>query len=225
MHEGLGYAPDSDLARRVQQVKVFDSMAHLQQSIYLSYPDALGGWNEPGESIKLLGSEGSSTKMVRVLLAHEYGHVASFEMGEPINDAPWWVLEGVAELAAQRYAGSWTAVDRTVRGWAKAGLLSDWALLADFRGEARNHIDRVYTQGHHMVGYVSSLAGRDGRNAWLRAMARGLSLDQATREALGMTFEELDRRWRESLLTPAPRREPQPDAEPEPEPEPAGAQP
>jgi hypothetical protein len=177
-------------------------MAHLQESIYLSYTDALSGWNEPGEAIKILVRDGGRPERSEALLAHEYGHCASFELGEKINDAPWWVLEGIAELMAQRYERSKGRVDRTVRAWAKTGSIIDWDKLADFKGEALQHQDAVYTQGHHMLMYITDRFGRAGRNAWLRDLAQGKSLDDATLAAFKIPFAQLDREWRESLAAP-----------------------
>lgn len=205
VHEGFGIEVEGP-----QHVKLYPSMEWLQASIYLSYTDPLGGWNEPGESIKLLGDAVRGRRgaalgpMARVVLAHEYGHVATFAYGARATEMPWWVLEGVAELAAERYSRSGRrSVEGMVRAWAAAGSLIEWERLADFRGEAANHGAVVYTQGHHMLGYISERFGRERRNGWLRAMASGASLDEATREALGVSFEELDRGWRESVSAPA----------------------
>ena len=51
------------------------------------------------------------------------------------------------------------------------------------------------------MGYLSDRWGAEKRNAWLRAMARdGLSVEDATERVLGLSFAELDRQWRESLM-------------------------
>ncbi|MFM9994629.1 MAG: peptidase MA family metallohydrolase [Phycisphaerales bacterium] len=201
VHEGFALEED-DLVTRVQEVKLYETMNHLQQSIYLSYTEPLGGWNEPDEAIKLMASGVRGRGGARSLLAHEYGHVATFEFGPQATLMPWWVLEGVAELASEAYSGSNS--DSLVRRWARTDALMDWDKLGDFRGEARTHTFHVYRQGHHMVGYVSERFGREGRNTWLRALARGLTLDEASREALGLPFGELDAEWRESLKTESP---------------------
>ncbi len=207
VHEGFGLTED-DIVGRVQPVKLYSSMKHLQQSIYLSYTDALGGWNEPHEAIKILARAGTGPRMLRTLLAHEYGHVATFELGDKASAIPWWILEGVAELSAENYSRGRTGVDRTVRNWASSGGLIEWERLADFRGEAANHYSHVYTQGHHMVGYISDRFGRAARNDWLTRMAAGATPAEATSAAFGVTFEELDAQWRESLTKPT---EPKPD--------------
>jgi hypothetical protein len=190
---------------RVQQVKLYRSMRHLQQSIYLSYTDSLGGWNEPHEAIKLLSAGVRGIGGARVLLAHEYGHVATFELGDHASDMPWWALEGVAELSSEKFSGGAARADAAVRGWARKDKLIDWPRLADFHGEATSFYAQVYAQGHHMLGYVSDRFGRSKRNAWLTRMAQGITLDQATREALGLTFADLDAQWRASLAPDAPK--------------------
>jgi len=188
-----------------QAVKVYASMEHLQASIYLSYESPLGGWNEPGEAIKLLAGPSLRAGSLRRLLGHEYGHVASFIYGEHANDVPWWILEGVAEQASFRVAGGSARAersDRRVRRWNEEGDLKDWSQLADFRGEAASFGAYVYAQGASMVGYITDRFGDDGRNAWLRAMCEGAPLGDATHEALGISFDRLDRDWRDSIPAP-----------------------
>lgn len=199
VHEGFELTEDRDLTERVQQVKLYTSMRHLQHSIYLSYTDGLSGWNEPGEAIKILARPGTGKGMLRMLLAHEYGHVATFQLGPKANDMPWWILEGVAEMASERYSKGGESTDSRVRQWARRDNLVDWEDLADFHGEAANHYAHVYTQGHQMIRYISGRFGRTARNGWMRAMSRGANLDRATLEALGLSFDQLDQDWRKSL--------------------------
>jgi hypothetical protein len=205
VHEGFELTEDKDLTERIQQVKLYTSMRHLQQSIYLSYTDGLDGWNEPGEAVKVLCRSRASRSSLRTLLGHEYGHVATFQLGPKATDMPWWILEGVAELSAEQYARDDAYVNGTVRHWAANDGLVAWDRLADFHGEAVKHGMNVYIQGHHMLGYISIRFGRAGRNRWLRAMAQGVSLEDATAHELGLSFADLDRDWRESLrATPKP---------------------
>lgn len=210
VNEGFELADDKAVTERVQQVKLYTSMKHLQHSIYLSYTDGLGGWNEPDEAIKILANPRSSKGTLKILLGHEYGHVATFCMGPKATDMPWWILEGVAELSAEEYSRDGDRVDRTVKRWAKNDGLVAWNDLADFHGEALKHQQNVYTQGHHMVSFVSATFERRGRNAWLRALAQGSTLEDATKSALGLSFDELDKKWRASI---APSKEEEKHAE------------
>lgn len=183
----------------VQQIKVYSSMSHLQASIYLSYVDALAGWNEPHESIKILSRRRPDAGSLRVLLAHEMGHVATFQMGEHASDMPWWVLEGIAELAAERYSGDSAYVDNLVHAWAATGNLAPWDEMADFRETPKKWMMHVYKQSQHLMGFVSDRYGRAARNDWIRAMALGATLEDATKSAFDVTFLELDTQWRTSL--------------------------
>lgn len=188
---------------RVQEVKLYPTMKHLQASIYLSYTDGLSGWNEPGESIKLLTRPTASTRALRSLLAHEYAHVATFELGPRSNDMPWWVLEGVAELSAERFVGGGKGKDAeaAVVRWHNDDRLTPWADLADFHTVARSLHRHVYKQGQHMMMFISDEFGRDARNQWMREMSDGKTIDQATRAVMRMSFPDLDAKWRQAVKT------------------------
>jgi hypothetical protein len=186
-------------------IKIYPDMASLQASIALSYTDSLGGWNEPGESIKLLGRPGFAGPRMEPTVAHELGHAVSFEYGPHVITAPWWVLEGIAEIAGDPFRTR--PLDQAAPRLARRGELIDFARLSDFRGEAMNYGRQVYTQGRSMLAYIGGRWDRTTRNNWIRAMARGETLDQATRSVLGLGFEDLDRDWRAWLLEspdPAP---------------------
>src|SRR6185436_16213816 len=60
-HVEVGFGlEEAALPKRIQKIKIYGAMRHLQQSICLSYEDGLSGWNEPGESIKLLANRNST---------------------------------------------------------------------------------------------------------------------------------------------------------------------
>lgn len=196
-----------------QQIKLYATMKHLQGSITLSYTDGLSGWNEPGESVKILIGRRSTAESLRPLLAHEFGHVCTFEMGEASNLMPWWVLEGVAEFssAAMRADtdGPIPRSRRAIQTVAKSGGLAAWDELTTFGEVKPQRQALVYSQGHDMIQFISEQFGRKGLVAWLSAMANGISLDDATRRVMSMSFAELDAKWREAV---APPPEPESDA-------------
>ncbi|MCC6970072.1 MAG: hypothetical protein IT434_07590 [Phycisphaerales bacterium] len=196
--EGFGIA-GTPAASKHQIIKLYENMEHLKATVYLSMPDpVLGGWNESGESIKFLSSYAHDERGWTRAFAHEYGHVATWELGERASELPWWVAEGAAELAAEK----WDAPggnDRQVRKLAENGALAAWSDIASYH-KARQEVKYLaYVQGHHLMGYVSDKFGREKRNAWIASAASGRSIDEATRAALGLSFDELDRTWRDSL--------------------------
>ncbi len=217
--QNMGMGMDSATAEhREVVVKIYPDMASLQASIYLSYTDSLSGWNEPGESIKILGRDDYTQRTLDPLLAHEIGHAVSFEFGDQINAAPWWTLEGIAEVASGLFRDSWASKNKRIVHMAKNDNLRDWALLADFRGEANNHMRHVYLQGWSMIDYIDRTFTIEKRNQWFAALGAGASLDEASLSVLGMGFKALDQQWHQSLLDWEPEPEPEPESESDPEP-------
>jgi hypothetical protein len=193
--EGFGV----NITRRLQ-IKLYQSMEHLKAWVYLSMPDnILGGWNEPGESIKFMASYTSGVERWRAAFGHEYGHVATWEFGPKVKSMPWWMAEGVAELSAEEFTHDREAVHQEMVRRTRKGTVCAWGEISDY-DKAEQRVKRMaYIQGHDLMGYVSERWGRGGRNKWIREAAQGTALSEATRKALGVTFEELDAAWRRSL--------------------------
>tara|TARA_R110000868_G_scaffold119469_1_gene316464 strand:- start:147725 stop:148819 length:1095 start_codon:yes stop_codon:yes gene_type:complete len=196
---------EQDFGRTLSEpltIKIYPTMQALQFSIAPGYLDPLSGWNEPGESIKILGRDSMSVDRISTLLAHEIGHAVSFEFGEDIIDAPWWSLEGIAELVADDYRS--TPPEKRIVGIAQQVARGDrrsWDQLSDFKGEALNHTMYVYAQGWSMVRYITGRFGRKARNQWFAAMGDGMDVDQATQHAFKMSFDDLDRAWEQEMLS------------------------
>ncbi|MEM9165802.1 MAG: hypothetical protein AAGB48_02125 [Planctomycetota bacterium] len=191
-----------------QVVKLYADMSELQLSIYPSYAEPLGGWNEPGESIKLVAGD-FGPGYLKTVLAHEYGHALSFAMGPPeiaaqvefAHAVPWWVLEGTAELAAARFSRDWSRTRRMVEHWHANGKLIAFDRITNFYETDPADYRYVYTMGEHMVAYLSERFGRTKRNEWLRAMMNGSTLEEASSDVLGESFQDLDNAWRASITS------------------------
>lgn len=196
-----------------QIIKLYASMDHLKATVYLSMPDpVLGGWNEPGESIKFMRDYTTGRTSWTRAFAHEYGHAATWEMGPRARDLPWWMQEGVAELAAEEFdPGKADFNERQMRRYAQGRGVAPWEKLADYATCEQPLKHQAYVQGHHLMGYVSARFGRAKRNQWLRVLSSGRSLDEGTRAVLGVSFEELSGAWRATLPAAAEARPPATD--------------
>jgi hypothetical protein len=100
----------------------------------------------------------------------------------------------VAEYVASHF---WTLTERNaqlaeVQAWqAEEGLVA-WEAISDFAETPQALWRYVYPQGYAFVRYLTETYGQDARNAWLRAMAGGLTLPEASREAFAVSFGELN---------------------------------
>lgn len=200
----------------VQEVKLYGTVRHLQHSIWLSYTDSLGGWNEPNEAIKALVTP-QSAKKISAYLAHEYGHVVSFTLGPKATDAAWWMLEGCADLASEAYReNAVQARRRTVSAWALKDELAPWEAITPFplKPEHAKFSRHVYTQGEHMLAWQTEQFGAHARNAFITRLCEGKTLDEAARSAFGKTWKEIDEGWRAAVSVMA--RDQRPDAADEP---------
>lgn len=197
----------------VQEIKLYRSLAHLQHSIWLSYTEPLGGWNEPGEAIKVLVTP-DSVRDIRGFLAHEYAHVATFVHGPNATNAPWWLLEGIAELASANYRpGATVARQRTIADWAAQDQFAPWEAIAPFplKPEDEQYYRHVYTQGEDMLAWQTEQFGAQARNAFVASVCKGDSLDVASTKAFGKPWAAIDALWRNAaalLVKPEPENAP-----------------
>lgn len=180
-------------------IKLYRSPQELKFSISLSYNDDIDGWNEPGESIRLVTAKDKPESEFRSLIAHEYGHVCTFALGPTANDMPWWTLEGMAELAAEPFTKDGIEHVRSLREESAKGTLVPLADLASMDTIRPENFGKVYSQGRGVVRHVLTTYGPAKLDAWLRAMANGMSYSTACSSILGVTATELERRWRDSM--------------------------
>jgi len=195
-----------------QVIKMYTSMPELQFSIFQSYIEPLGGWNEPMESIKLVGNN-FSTGHLKGVLGHEYAHAVTFSIAPPdvavarAHAVPWWVHEGIAELATQGFTPNRGRTQRTVEYWFANDNLQQWENLTDFYTVDTAHYGHVYLQGRHMVSYVNENFGKGSRITWIELMMEGATIEEASELAFGKAWSEIDSDWRASVEADVQERE------------------
>lgn len=204
---GIKASVEEGFARELdhpQVIKMYTSMAELQFSIFPAYIEPLGGWNEPMESIKLVG-ENFSRAHLKNVIGHEYAHAMMFSVPphdvavERAHAVPWWVHEGVAEFASQGFTPNRGQAKFAVEHWMETGELREWEELADFYTVKSEHYGQVYVQGRHMVAYIDETFGAEARREMMESLMEGMTLEEASEHALGESFATVDERWRASI--------------------------
>ncbi|OLV17357.1 hypothetical protein [Deinococcus marmoris] len=180
-------------------VKVYPDMATLSASVGLSL-QPVGGWNEPGEAIKLVlpGGANPDQELLRVL-SHEFTHLSvSGAAGQGRNNRiPWWLHEGLADFVSRAY---WTPGASESRRQRVAGYAGgDWvplSELADFNAVPESQWKYVYAQGLGLVEFLAETCGKDAPMRLALAFAETGEADGAA-QALGFaSFSDLETKTR-----------------------------
>lgn len=187
----------------LMHIKLYDQADAIGALTALSLPP-IGGWNEPGESLKMLVPSGSAPSAA--VLAHELTHFLAFEMAGSTRGAyPWWLMEGVAEYVASEYWDDSARAARldAVREWAAAGKLAPWDEISTFEDTPVELWRYVYPQGYAFARFVSEEYGSTTRNDWISAMAGDMDLAAATGATFDTSFEALSADFDAWLTAPA----------------------
>lgn len=175
------------------EIKIYETQQALGATTLLSLP-LIGGWNEPGESLKIIGL--SEESMPRIV-AHEFTHFLTFDQaGTAHGFMPWWLSEGIAEYLSREYAPNFDpdALDFTVlaiQGLHQDTGLVDWDEMRNFEETPVNLWGYVYPQGYTFVFFMSDTFGDEVRNEWLHLMAE-ISIEESTETVFGKSFDDLN---------------------------------
>ncbi len=168
------------------------------------------------DTLLLLGDHPS----VRATLAHELSHlVVGLATKNPYAPVPRWLDEGLAMYAEgeeprTNLQALQSAVDRDA--------LISVRSLSGYTGDA-SQVDLYYGEVYSLVQFLLRTYGREKMTELLGVFKQGTYQDDALRQVYGLTIDELDARWRQSLglearptllpagaATPPPRRESSP---------------
>ncbi len=185
-------------------VKVYPDMPTLSASVALSL-QPVGGWNEPGEAIKLVlpGGNSPATELLRVL-SHEFTHLSVSAAAGPGRDKrlPWWLHEGLADFVARAYwtPGATQSRRERVAGYARGGWVP-LSELADFNTVPEDRWTYVYAQGLGLVEFLAATKGKEAPMQLALAFADTGEADGAA-QALGFSsFADLETKTRAWLAT------------------------
>ncbi len=190
--DSLEYEPD-----HVIEIKLYNQPEALVANTLLSLP-IISGWNEPGESLKLVTGASIDRKRIRFVLAHELTHQLTFDMaGDSHGAFPWWTEEGLAQYVASQL---WSEAEqddylRQTQSAAEVSDLADWAEITDFNTTPLDLWRYVYPQGYAFVRFVTEQYGEDERNEWIDDMAANEGINEASEDAFNHTFAELDQEF------------------------------
>jgi hypothetical protein len=183
--QSLGHELDT-----MQEIKIYDTAWDLIGTTRLSLMREIAGWNEPGESLKLVVDSALEERII----AHELTHSVTFDIAGGRGEYPWWLSEGISEYVAA--TGFETRSDRTRRllmvdEERRTNGLAQWDDIDVFEETPEALWRYAYLQGYAFVAYVTDVYGQDARNAWIRAVAAD-GIEAGTQAVFEITFDDLD---------------------------------
>ncbi len=191
----LGYTP-----AHTAHIKLYESPITLHNWTRISRP-TLTRWNVPEESIKVALND-RLTPPYEPEMGRELALFVFYEMaGEHAEALPWWVCAGVGEYGAAHFR-TYSQRHRVLRNMAaRAAALGGmetglWPWDALDTPPVEQAQTSAAEQAYTLLHYLTETYGDNARNAWLRAIAQGASVDEATRAQLGTDFATLDADWR-----------------------------
>ncbi len=188
--------------QQTAHIKLYESPTVLFNWTRLSQPD-LTSWNAPGQAIKLTLTP-IGTAPDESVVAREYTRFLLFELAGGVREHfPWWLEEGIADYGGSLFS-TLSQRNRTFKRIAALALAPEtsderllrWDELADPDALSADERDLAIRQAFVLVHYITEAHGIEARNAWIRAIAGGQSLDGACRSVLGLSFANLDAAWR-----------------------------
>jgi hypothetical protein len=131
------------------------------------------------------------------VLVHELVHVyLALFLGPAERAAPRWLHEGLASVIAGEWG--WTARFDLALALAAGAPVGLERLDQGFPREA-SAAGLAYLESLSAVAHVRALSGDDGLRVLLRNLRAAGDFDVALRRTYGLTYAELDARWREDL--------------------------
>ncbi len=133
---------------------------------------------------------------VRQALTHELSHIVlGLATKNPYTPPPRWLDEGLA-MYAEGELGRDNA--RALESAVRRDQLISVRSLSAYSGDA-SQVDLYYGEVYSLIDYLVRTYGRDKMGQFIRLFRGGIGQEDALQEVYGLSLDELDARWRESL--------------------------
>lgn len=177
-------------------IKAYPAVVPFIRSIKLTLPAWVGGWYEPGESIKLSpGMFAANPQQIDQVIGHEYTHYLVSILSK--ERATYWLQEGLATYFEDPNPAYQQNVIK------KAKNLWDLPTLheTDLESLNLNDVEQYYAESYFLVRYIAENWGESRLFELLRALGNGLSWQDAISLITGQPWTDFANQWFEYLQT------------------------
>jgi len=138
---------------------------------------------------------------VKRVVPHEISHQVLHQATQnPFNSPPQWLDEG---LATYRQESGRDRFYSYALQLAASGKVPPLRTLNGTFPYDREGATAAYAFSLSAVMYILDTWGDEGMSKLIATLKEGVTYDDAIKQGLGITFDELDRRWREDLIADA----------------------
>lgn len=186
---------------------IYDTPHNLAAAMMLAGRDWAGGQAHPDLGVVVVSipfEQGYTARMKRYI-PHEITHLLVYRVvtSTGYKYVPEWLDEGLATFNERLPTPEYTLALEEARA---AGDLIPLRELCDPFSPDRKAAVLSYAQSASVVAFIHERYGSKGIRALLAAYADGVGCTGGVREALGISFDELETEWRRYLEPQAPWR-------------------
>jgi hypothetical protein len=180
---------------------VYPSAAPFREAVTPNSRETMVAATYPDFSLILaVVPNGDDRELARVI-PHEVAHLALFQATDnPFTYLPLWFNEGMATHV--QTGGTDGYLDMVIAALERDSLYSLTSIDVSFPYTAFE-ATLAYAASWSAVEYIEETWGDPGIARLIDAYASGVSWEQALQAALGVTYDELDRGWRDWIATQA----------------------
>jgi len=181
-------------------VYIYSDFADLVSSLTLGGRQWEAGHADPSIGVGMLAVAPSDTQSIDLqqLVPHELTHIMLYRsLGEGFNRLPAWLEEGLASMEELNpnpdYANALQTASKN------NSLLSFEDLCVSFPADSgRAYL--AFAESQSFVSFLRDTYGNTGIVALTKAYADGLDCNLGATRAVGVPLDQLETRWRESVL-------------------------
>ena len=181
-------------------VYIYSNYDDLVSSLTLGGRQWEAGHADPSLGIGMLAVAPSDTQSIDLqqLVPHELTHIMLYRfLGDGFNSLPTWLEEGIASMEElypnPDYASALDAASKN------NSLLSFSDLCTSFPADSgRAYL--AFAESQSFVRFLRDTYGNTGLVALTQAYADGLDCDLGATRAVGVPLNQLEMRWRETVL-------------------------
>jgi hypothetical protein len=194
---------DSTLDQHVR-IWVYANKDDYAASLPPSFVQWTAGFNRPDMHLVTLVLPSGNTRELKRVVPHEISHQVLYQATDnPFNGPPGWLEEGLAVYSQE------TGRESLYSFALKLGAVGDVPSLRTLNGPSATFpydhggATAAYALSLTAVTYILDTWGAEGMARLIAAFPEGVTYEDAVQQALGVSFDELDRQWRDDLIADA----------------------